>query len=122
MVPYPIDRNAWLNSRNSATARISSGVTNENIIRKLDDRDETPRQRCRPIANKTPSGTAITAVSSDSFSVWITACCSAGSCSTDASGSVMYQRRENPCHCVIDRPPLNEKITAWTTGTKIHTT
>ena len=34
----------------------------------------------------------------------------------------MYQRSEKPCQRVIDRPLLNEKNTAWTTGMKIQTT
>ena len=101
---------------------MSSGVTKENSITKFVERATPPRHRCKPIANATPSGTAIIAVRSESLTVWSSACWSAGSCSTDESGSHTYQRSDAPCHWVIDRPSLNEKITAWTTGIRIHAT
>ncbi len=42
---------------------------------------------------------------------------SVGSCQSESNGSWYHQRIENPCHVLRDRPALNEKITAITTGT-----
>src|ERR1700733_7060176 len=70
-----------------------------------------------PSANDTPSGTAMTVVSTDSRTVWITAACSAGSCSTELTGSLKYQRQEKPCQLACDLPLLNENSTAMAIGT-----
>ena len=98
-----------MNSRNSETARISSGVMNENIITKFVAAALRPRQRSRPSANATPSGTASSVVSDASFSVCTIACRIAGSCSNESSGSLSHHRRENPVKLEIDRVLLNEK-------------
>src|SRR3989304_2721216 len=47
VVPRPITENALMNSRNSETARISSGVMNENIITKFVVVAVRPRERVR---------------------------------------------------------------------------
>src|ERR1017187_4877932 len=70
-----------------------------------------------PSANDTPSGTAMIVVSTDSRSVWMTAACSAGLCSTELTGSLKYHRQEKPCHALCDLPLLNEKSTAMPIGT-----
>ena len=70
-----------------------------------------------PIANATPSGTAISVVSTDSRTVWITAACSCGLCSTELTGSLKYQRQEKPCQVDCERPLLNENSTAIAIGT-----
>src|SRR5579863_3565037 len=74
-----------------------------------------------PSANATPSGTAITVVSTESRTVWMTAACSWGSCSTELTGSLKYQRQENPCQADWDRPLLNENSTAIAIGTSDQT-
>ena len=76
-----------------------------------------PRQRLMPSANATPSGTAMTVVSTESRTVWMTAACSCGLCSTELTGSLKYQRQEKPCQADCDRPLLNENSTAITIGT-----
>src|SRR6202453_5271003 len=70
-----------------------------------------------PSANATPIGTAITVVSTDSRTVWMTAACSCGSCSTELTGSLKYHRQEKPCQVLCDFPLLNENSTAITIGT-----
>src|SRR5215469_15968585 len=70
-----------------------------------------------PIANATPIGTAISVVSTDSRTVWITAACSCGLCSTEFTGSLKYQRQEKPCQADWERPLLNENSTAIAIGT-----
>src|ERR1700729_1463594 len=70
-----------------------------------------------PSANATPSGTAIRVVSTDSRTVSMTAACSAGSCSTELTGSLKYQRQEKPCQLACDLPLLNENSTAMAIGT-----
>src|SRR5215469_198722 len=69
-----------------------------------------------PSANATPSGTAISVVSTDSRTVWTTAACSCGLRSTELTGSLKYQRQENPCQADCDLPLLNENSTAITIG------
>ena len=76
-----------------------------------------PRQRLMPSANATPSGTAISVVSTDSRTVWMTAACSCGLCSTELTGSLKYHRQEKPCQALCDLPLLNEKSTAMPIGT-----
>ena len=46
--------------------------------------------------------------------------CKLASCHTDRTGSPQYQRIEKPCHIVRDRPSLNEKSTAMSTGSSDH--
>ena len=70
-----------------------------------------------PSANATPSGTAISVVSTDSRTVWMTAACSCGLCSTELTGSLKYHRQEKPCHALCDFPLLNENSTAMPIGT-----
>ena len=41
-----------------------------------------------------------------------------GSFKMDPFGSQVYQRSENPCHTLRERPALKEKSTAIATGTK----
>ena len=117
-----MNRKALITSRNRDTARISSGTTNENIIRKFCVEVAGPRRPCSARAKATPSGNVTTTVRDASFRLWITACWSAGSCRTDPVGSEMYQRSENPSHCVIDRPLLNENSTASATGNRVQAT
>src|SRR5271165_1881580 len=62
-----------------------------------------------------------TVVSTDSRTVWMTAACSCGLCSTELTGSLKYQRQENPCQVDCDRPLLNENKTAITIGTSDQT-
>src|ERR1700761_2265111 len=70
-----------------------------------------------PRANATPMGTAITVVSTDRRTVWMTAACSCGSCSTELTGSLKYHRQEKPCQTDCERPLLNENSTAIAIGT-----
>ena len=44
----------------------------------------------------------------------------AASCSSESVGSAVHQRSEKPCQALRDRPALNEKITAITTGSIDH--
>jgi len=45
---------------------------------------------------------------------------SEGSLKRDANGSCVHHRSENPCQELLERPALNEKITAITTGSTDH--
>src|SRR5580658_3398932 len=109
--------NSTVNTKNIATPKISSGMTKDRIITKLNVEGMYPRQRLMPSANDTPSGTAMIVVSTDSRTVWMTAACSAGSCRTELTGSLKYQRQENPWKLACDLPGLNEISTAMTIGT-----
>jgi hypothetical protein len=80
-----------------------------------------PRQRCRPIASITPSGTQTSVVSTPSRSVWIRAVCRVSSCQTERSGSPTYQRSEKPCQLVRERPSLKENAAAISTGSSDQT-
>src|SRR6202046_2829267 len=117
VVPRCTDVNSSVNTKNIATPKISSGMTKDRIIRKLNVEGMGPRQRLMPSANATPSGTAITVVSTDSRTVWIIAACSCGLCRTELTGSVKYQRQEKPCQTLCDLPLLNENSTAMPIGT-----
>src|SRR5271154_2144152 len=117
VVPRCTDVNSSVNTKNTATPKISSGMTKDRIIRKLNVDGMGPRQRLMPIANAPPSGTAMTVVSTDSRTVWMTAACSCGSCSTELTGSLKYHRQEKPCQLLCDLPLLNENSTAITIGT-----
>ena len=109
--------NSTVKTKNMATPKISSGITKDRIIRKLKLDDVIPRHRLMPSANATPSGTAITVVSTDSRRVWMTAACSCGLCSTELTGSLKYHRQEKPCQALCDLPLLNENSTAMPIGT-----
>ena len=100
-----------------ATPKISSGMTKERIITKLNDAEVMPRHRLMPSAKATPIGTAIAVVKIDSLTVWMTAACSCGSCSTELTGSEKYHRQENPCQVLCDLPLLKENSTASPIGT-----
>src|SRR3984893_3724403 len=109
--------NSTVNTKNIATPKISSGMTNERIITKLKVDEVGLRQRLMPSANATPSGTAMMVVSTDSRTVWMTAACSCGLCRAELTGSLKYQRQEKPCQVLCDLPWLNENSTAMTIGT-----
>ena len=117
VVPRCTVVNSSVNTKNIATPKISSGMTKDRIIRKLNVEGMGPRQRLMPSANATPSGTAITVVSTDSRTVWMTAACSCGLCRTELTGSLKYQRQEKPCQTLCDLPLLNENSTAMPIGT-----
>ncbi len=51
-----------------------------------------------------------------SLYVWTIAVRIAASCRSESVGSWVHQRSEKPCHAMRERPPLNEKKTAITTG------
>src|ERR1700676_1289201 len=106
--------NRTVNTKNIATPKISSGMTKDRIITKLNVEEVALRQRLMPSAKATPSGTAMIVVSTDSRTVWITAACSCGSCRTELTGSLKYHRQENPCQLLCDLPRLNENSTAMT--------
>src|SRR5579875_2204476 len=115
--PRPTGVNSRVNTKNIATPKISSGITKDRIITKLKPVATGPRQRLMPSANATPSGTAIRVTYTDSRMVCTTAACRSGSCSTEFTGSVKYQRQEKPCQALCDFPLLNENSTASATGT-----
>src|SRR5438093_13704264 len=109
------------NTRNSDTPMISSGVTNENSMRKFAEVAVRLRHRSSPMAKATPRGTEISMVSEASFRLWARAERSAGSCQTERLGSPQYQRIEKPCHALLDLPELKENSTAMATGASDHT-
>ena len=51
--------NSRVNTKNIATPKMSSGITKDRIIVKLNVEATEPRQRLIPSANATPSGTVI---------------------------------------------------------------
>ncbi len=61
-VPSPIGLNSEVKTKNIATPKISSGITNDSSMTKLNEADVFVRQRWMPSANVTPSGTAISVV------------------------------------------------------------
>src|SRR6185437_169682 len=106
------------NSRETASR--TSGSTNDSSIRKLAPAGSLPRQRSMPIANSAPRGTVINVAITPSLMVCSNAVCSAALCQTDSELSPQYQRNENPCHVVLERPSLNEYATAMITGSSDH--
>ena len=54
--------NRMVNTKNIATPKISSGMTKDRIIMKLNVDGTGPRHRLMPSANATPSGTAMSVV------------------------------------------------------------
>src|SRR6185437_1165833 len=61
-VPRPIPWNSEVKTKNIATPKISSGMTNDSSMTKLKLAPVRVRQRLMPSANVTPSGTAISVV------------------------------------------------------------
>src|SRR5216110_624030 len=99
---------------------MSSGSTNDRSIWKLAVDEILPCHRSMPMAKATPMGTAINVVRPARRRVWNSALWRSGSCHTDRTGSPKYQRHENPCHVLRDRPALNENRTAMATGRMDH--
>src|SRR5580693_1881360 len=116
-VPSCTKLNSTVKTKNIDTPKISSGMTKEKIITKLNEEDVIPRQRLIPSANATPSGTAISVVYTDSRRVCSTESSSTLLCSTEFTGSVKYHRQEKPCQVACDLPLLNENRTAIAIGT-----
>src|SRR5215470_16209822 len=117
IVPSPMPRNKIVNTKNIATPKISSGITKDKIMMKLNDAEVRLRHLLMPMANATPSGTAIRVVKTDSRTVCTTAARSSGLLSTEFTGSPKYQRQEKPWKKLCDLPRLNENRTASATGT-----
>src|SRR5215471_9350571 len=101
-----------------------SGITKENNMRKLAPAGAGPRQRDMPIANATPSGTAMNMVRNDRRRLWISAARSSGLTNSAPDGSNFgcphHHWNENPCQTAFDRPALNEIAMAMSTGTSDH--
>ena len=97
-----------------------SGVTSVESASRFAGRATRPRQRVIPIASATPSGTAIAIASPARRRLWNSAERRSGSCQTDRSGSPQYQRVDQPWPELRERPSLNEKRTASSTGTSDH--
>src|ERR1700742_1961475 len=115
-VPRCTVLNSVVKTKNIDTPKMSSGITYDRIITKLNVAGTGPRQRLMPRAKATPIGTAMIVVSTESRTVWMTAACSWGSCSTELAGSLKYQRQEKPCQDDWERPLLNENSTAMMIG------
>ena len=92
-----------------------SGVTSGSSISVLTVPLPRPRQRCSPSASATPSGVATATQITASSSVCSSASRSAGSLRT-LPVSPVNQRNENPCQVVRERPALNAKAIASSTG------
>ena len=112
--------NRLVNKMYSETPRMISGTTNDSSIVKFAARAGRPCQRSIPIANSVPSGTATSTVMIDSLNVCSIAPRISESCSSESVGSAVHQRSPKPCQIARDRPALNEKITAITTGSIDH--
>src|SRR6266550_1763908 len=108
------------NTKNRASPRMISGITNESSITKFAPAATLPRHRSIPNAKATPSGTAITIVLSESFRLWITAEWSSGSCRSESDGSVHHHWRLNRWTELLDRLALNETAIAMTNGMMDH--
>ncbi len=96
-----------------------SGVTSGNSMMKFETPEPRPRHRARPSASRTPIGVAMMTSSVASFRLCWSACVSPGELITE-SGSLSYQRVENPAQIVRERLSLNENCTAISTGTSAH--
>ena len=80
-----------------------------------------PRQRASPSASATPSGVAISIVSTASSRLFDQRLAQrSGRASSERVGSPHHQRNEKPCHVLRDRPELNENWIAISTGTSDH--
>src|SRR3984957_4720311 len=122
-VPSPTPRSPgiWVKMKYSATPKISSGTTNDKIIRKLNPPGILPRHLLMPSAKATPIGTAITVVSAESLSVWKIALCSCGLYQIELTLSPQYQRSDRPWNADWDLPLLNENSTAIAMGASDQT-
>src|SRR5580698_533149 len=112
---------SWVKTKYRATPKISSGTTNDKIMMKLKLEGSFPRQRLMPRANPTPSGTAMSVVRADSFSVTNIALCSCGLYQIELTLSPQYQRSERPWNADCDLPLLKENSTATTIGASDQT-
>ena len=117
-----MNENAVVKSRNMPTAKTSSGVTSGSSISTFTGPDAGPRQRCRPSASAVPSGVAIAIASAASSSSCRSAERSVGSCRTLSIGSLQNHRSDQPCIVVRERPALNAKRIASSTGTSDQAT
>ena len=73
-----------------------SGVTSGTIAVNREAVADWPRQRVRPTARATPSGTVIAIAIAASLRLWKSAARRSGSCQTERSGSPQYQRVDHP--------------------------
>ena len=94
----------------------SSGVTSGSSMSVLTEPLPHPRQRWRPSASATPSGTVTRTQMSARISVCSRALVYSGLCATLPVGSPVNQRIEKPCQVVRERPSLKAKSTAMATG------
>ncbi|CAB4580340.1 unannotated protein [freshwater metagenome] len=122
VVPPGMPVYTWVNTRNRATPKTSSGVTIGTIISVLAPVEVRLRQRCSPIAIATPIGVAISMQRPARRSVFHIAVCSVSSCHTDATGSPQYQRNDGDWNADRLRPELSEMRTATSTGSSDHRT
>src|SRR5215472_10976240 len=101
-----------------------SGITKENSMRKLAPAGAGPRQRDMPIANATPSGTAMNMVMNDKRRLCSRAARSSGLMNSAPDGSNLgcphHHWMENPCHIEFERPELNAIAMAMSTGSSDH--
>ena len=117
VVPSPMNLKAVVNSRKSPTAKTSSGVTSGSSVSTFAVPEPRPRQRCSPSASATPSGVAISIASAASSRLCTSAWLSVGSCSTLRFGSCVNHRIDQPWNELRERPALNAKRIASSTGT-----
>ena len=113
-----------VNARKSAMARMISGTMNDSSIVNAAPLGSLPRHRSIPMANSTPSGTAISMVSPASRRLCTSAVRSSGLYQSDSAAARLptHHRSEKPCQLVRERPALNENAMAITTGTIDQTT
>src|SRR5690349_15433292 len=116
-VPVCTKVKMWLKTSRSETPMTISGVTSGNSMMKLEVPEPRPRQRERPMASRTPIGTAISTSAPASLKLWTRECRRVGSCQTESTGSPQYQRVEKESQTVRDRVALKENSTAISTGT-----
>ena len=111
-----------MNTKNIEIPMMISGITNENSMMKLAPAGAGPRHRSMPMANATPSGTAMNIVKSDRRRLWKSADRSSGLTNRAPDGSKAgwphHHCSENPRHSAFDRPLLNEIPMAMSTGNK----
>src|SRR5215470_3127196 len=114
----------YVKNRNIDIPMMISGITKENSIRKFAPAGAGPRQRDMPIANATPSGTAMNMVRNDRRRLWISAARNSGLTNSAPVGSNFgcphHHWNENPCQTEFDRPALNEIPMAMSTGSSDH--
>jgi len=107
---------AVVKSRNMPTANTSSGVTSGSSINTFTGPEPGPRQRWSPSARAVPKGVAIAMHSAARISECVSALHSVGSWRTLSTGSVQNQRSDQPCADERERPSLNAKRIASSTG------